>query len=82
MNNQFNKTLADNDFIGIFIIFTALFTFAFLSPVTSDRLINKTERFFKVQEDKHPTIIKIIIVLVGIALMIILLYKTISFYLG
>ena len=59
MNTQLENAPSNNNFISSFIVLTAVFTFAFLSPRSSKQLVSGPERFFNWLESKYPALRKI-----------------------
>jgi hypothetical protein len=77
--NTQGEPLSDVDFITTFIALTAIFTFAFLSPNSSDKLIKYVEKAVEPQFKKHKRLIKYLLYLIAIIFIIISSYKMISF---
>ena len=77
-----NSNLGDINFIRTFIFLTAICTFAFLSPETSNKLVTKTKMELEIFYNRHEKIAKIILKIIAIIVIIIVLYQTIYFYLN
>lgn len=80
MNTQGSELLSDVDFIVTFISLTAIFTFALLTPSSSKKLIKDAEKFLKKMIKKHPKAIKYFVKILVAIVIIVILYRTISFY--
>lgn len=62
--------LQDINFISLFFLFFLLFSFAFLSPNTSDKIVNRVIKLEGKFENRHPKLIKMIIIILLIVCVI------------
>lgn len=58
----------------LFIVLTAIFTFSLLSPETSERIVERFEKFSKKQEEKHPKLLKFIGIVVMVLYLLLVVY--------
>ncbi len=77
--NTEGEPISDIDFITTFIVLTAIFTFAFMSPNSSDKLIKYSEKILEPKLKKHIRLVRYFLILFVIIVAIIALYRTISF---
>jgi len=71
---QLTSGFSSWDFEFLFIVLTAILTFSLLSPDTSERFANWFENFSKNQEEKHPKLLKVILVIISIIMIVLGIY--------
>lgn len=67
---QSTKSLSDWYYYSLFILLTGIFTFALLSPESSENIVNRFEKISKELEEKHPTILKISSAIIAILVIV------------
>jgi len=67
---QSTKGLSDWNFYSLFILLTGIFTFALLSPESSEKIVNWVEKISNEVEEKHPTILKITLAIIAILVLV------------
>jgi len=78
INTQLNNSLSALHFYSTFILFTAIFTFAFLAPNHSERLVNRFEKSANKFGAKHPKLLKTTVVILMAIMLIYVLIQTIQ----
>jgi len=77
---QLSEAMPTYYFILLFILLTGVFTFAFLSPKHSEKLVTRFEKSSNKLESKHPKLLKaIIVILMAIMLIYALIYTIQTF---
>lgn len=74
------KGISATNFLTLFVVFTALFSFALLSPATSEKIVNKTENEVEKFQKKHPKILTWVILLIAVIFSIYMIYFTLTNY--
>jgi len=67
---QSPKGLSDWNFYSLFFLLTGIFTFALLSPESSEKIVNRFEIISKEVEEKHPTSLRITLAIMAIIVIV------------